>query len=206
MEVCCSIKNRLLHFAKVGELTPALEADLRQLIEDIGDFNRSYKKKKTKKKKRDDLREETPEKEEPAEEEKEVDNDEDTDNVNYREPQCGNAASPVRNIPVAPFNAPRIILPQMHVNGSPVRMSPTTSFGMELVGKPEGNPEQGHQINLSKSMEFEFEEFLRNGPNNPFYSRDSPSFLPLRPPRFQEDSQPSSPLSPLFRNPFDSGG
>jgi hypothetical protein len=33
-----------------------LEAELKQLINDIGDFNRSYKKKKTKKKKKDDAK------------------------------------------------------------------------------------------------------------------------------------------------------
>jgi len=54
VEACCSIKNRLLQFAKVGDLTAALEVGLRQLITDIGDFNRSYKKKKSKKKRRDE--------------------------------------------------------------------------------------------------------------------------------------------------------
>lgn len=80
VEACCSIKNRLLQFAKITELTPPLEADLKLLIADIGDFNRSYKKKKSKKKKRDEPKGSAAN---AQREEEEESASEDTDNINY---------------------------------------------------------------------------------------------------------------------------
>jgi len=50
-------------------------------------------------------------------------------------------------------------------------------------------------------MEFEIEDILKNG-NGIFNSKDSPSFMPLSPPRFVDDSQPAS---PTFKIPYDSG-
>lgn len=224
VEACCSIKNRLLRFAKVGELTPTLEAGLRQLIADIGDFNRSYKKKKTKKKKRDEPKQSGKVKEE-EQKSSEEEEDEGSDNVNYAGPYQQEEPA-ISNVAVA-SKSPSVLevqtlKPSVPFSGSPIIASPLLYykdlasplffrkdlmsphlFRRDAANDYTVNHSQPNQIVLSKSIEFEMEEFLKSSNNNNIFTgKDSPTFVPLSPPRFSDDVL-SAPGSPLLHNLFD---
>lgn len=54
-EKCIEIKNRLLAFSMMEEFTPENHHQLRLLMEDVEDFNKSYKRKRGRKKRKEKL-------------------------------------------------------------------------------------------------------------------------------------------------------